>query len=210
MPRAVFFDFGGVISSSPLEAFREYERRNAIPEGFIVRVNSTNPDDNAWARIERSELTLEQFDEAFAIESEALGHRIPGHEMIALLRGSIRPEMIRALDVLRQHSFVLACLTNNVVNLGTSAEHEAAFSKFDFVVESSRVNVRKPERRFYEIACELAGVSPEECVFLDDLGINLKTARQMGMTTIKVSTAEQALGELAATLKIPELLDPAL
>lgn len=197
MPRAVFFDFGGVISSSPLEAFREYERSNAIPEGFIVRVNSTNPDDNAWARIERSELTLEQFDEAFAIESEALGHRIPGHEMIALLRGPIRPEMIRALDVLRQHSFVLACLTNNVVNLGTSAEYEAAFSKFDFVVESSKVSVRKPERRFYEIACELADVTPDECVFLDDLGINLKTARQMGMTTIKVSTAEQALRELS-------------
>lgn len=202
MPRAVFFDFGGVISSSPLEAFREYERRNGIPEGFIVRVNSTNSDDNAWARIERSELTLEQFDEAFAIESETLGHRIPGHEMIALLRGSIRPEMIRALDVLRQHSFLLACLTNNVVNLGSTAEHEAALSKFDFVVESSKVNARKPERRFYEIACELARIEPTDCVFLDDLGINLKTARQMGMTTIKVSSSEQALRELSEIVDV--------
>lgn len=197
MPRAVFFDFGGVISSSPLEAFREYERRNGIPEGFIVRVNSTNADGNAWARIERSDVTLEQFDDLFADESAALGHRIPGSEMIALLRGSIRPEMLRALDVLRKHRFILGCLTNNVVNLGATAEHEEAFSKFDFVVESSKVNVRKPERRFYEIACELAGVTPPECVFLDDLGINLKTARQMGMATIKVTSAEQALVELA-------------
>ena len=202
MLRAVFFDFGGVISSSPLEGFREYERRNGIPEGFIVRVNSTNSDTNAWARIERSDVTLDEFDELFAIESERLGHRIPGREMIALLRGMIRPEMVRALDILRKHQFILGCLTNNVVNLGSSAEHEEAFAKFDFVVESSKVNVRKPERRFYEIACELADVSPEECVFLDDLGINLKTARQMGMATIKVTSADQALGELAELVGI--------
>lgn len=202
MLRAVFFDFGGVISSSPLEGFREYERRNGIPEGFIVRVNSTNSDTNAWARIERSDVTLDEFDELFAAESERLGHRIPGREMIALLRGMIRPEMVRALDILRKHRFILGCLTNNVVNLGSSAEHEEAFAKFDFVVESSKVNVRKPERRFYEIACELADVSPEECVFLDDLGINLKTARQMGMATIKVTSADQALGELAELVGI--------
>jgi len=202
VPRAVFFDFGGVISSSPLEGFREYERRNGIPEGFIVRVNSTNSDTNAWARIERSDVTLDEFDELFAIESERLGHRIPGREMIALLRGMIRPEMVRALDILRKHQFILGCLTNNVVNLGSSAEHEEAFAEFDFVVESSKVNVRKPERRFYEIACELADVSPEECVFLDDLGINLKTARQMGMATIKVTSADQALGELAELVGI--------
>lgn len=202
MLRAVFFDFGGVISSSPLEGFREYERRNGIPEGFIVRVNSTNSDTNGWARIERSDVTLDEFDELFAAESERLGHRIPGREMIALLRGMIRPEMVRALDILRKHRFILGCLTNNVVNLGSSAEHEEAFAKFDFVVESSKVNVRKPERRFYEIACELADVSPEECVFLDDLGINLKTARQMGMATIKVTSADQALGELAELVGI--------
>lgn len=206
----MFFDFGGVISSSPLEAFREYERQNAIPEGFIIRVNSTNADTNAWARIERSDVTLEQFDELFATESELLGHRIPGREMIALLRGMIRPEMVRALDILRKHRFILGCLTNNVVNLGTSAEHEETFAKFDFVVESSRVNVRKPERRFYEIACELAGVTPDECVFLDDLGINLKTARQMGMVTIKVTNAEQALRDLEATLGLPALFESAL
>ena len=202
MLRAVFFDFGGVISSSPLEGFHEYERRNGIPEGFIVRVNSTNSDTNAWARIERSDVTLDEFDELFAIESESLGHRIPGRAMTALLRGMIRPEMVRALDILRKHQFILGCLTNNVVNLGSSAEHEEAFAKFDFVVESSKVNVRKPERRFYEIACELADVSPEECVFLDDLGINLKTARQMGMVTIKVTSADQALGELAELVGI--------
>jgi putative hydrolase of the HAD superfamily len=122
--------------------------------------------------------------------------------MIALLRGDIRTEMLRALDVLRSRNFILGCLTNNVVQLGASGAHDEAFAKFHFVVESSKVNVRKPEPRFYEIACELANVQPSECVFLDDLGINLKPARAMGMTTIKVTSANQALKELSGVLGI--------
>jgi putative hydrolase of the HAD superfamily len=200
--RAIFFDFGGVISSSPLEAFRDYERRNGIPEGFIVQVNSRNGDDNAWARIERNDIDIDEFDALFARETEHLGHRIPGRDMIALLRGDIRTEMLRALDVLRSRNFILGCLTNNVVQLGASGAHDEAFAKFHFVVESSKVNVRKPEPRFYEIACELANVQPSECVFLDDLGINLKPARAMGMTTIKVTSANQALKELSGVLGI--------
>ncbi len=202
MTRAIFFDFGGVISSSPLEAFRDYERRNGIPEGFIVQVNSRNGDDNAWARIERNDIDIDEFDALFARETEHLGHRIPGRDMIALLRGDIRTEMLRALDVLRSRNFILGCLTNNVVQLGASGAHDEAFAKFHFVVESSKVNVRKPEPRFYEIACELANVQPSECVFLDDLGINLKPARAMGMTTIKVTSANQALKELSGVLGI--------
>ena len=202
MLRAIFFDFGGVISSSPLEAFRDYERRNGIPEGFIVRVNSTNGDTNAWARIERNDVGLDEFDELFALETERLGHRIPVRDMIALLRGDIRQEMLRALDLLRTRDFILGCLTNNVVQLGASAAHDEALAKFHFVVESSKINVRKPERRFYEIACELANVQPNECVFLDDLGINLKPARAMGMTTIKVTSANQALTELTGVLGV--------
>jgi putative hydrolase of the HAD superfamily len=200
--RAIFFDFGGVVSSSPLEAFRDYERRNGIPEGFIVQVNSRNGDDNAWARIERNDIDIDEFDALFARETEHLGHRIPGRDMIALLRGDIRTEMLRALDLLRAHNFILGCLTNNVVQLGASGAHDEAFAKFHFVVESSKVNVRKPEPRFYEIACELANVQPSECVFLDDLGINLKPARAMGMTTIKVTSANQALKELSGVLGI--------
>lgn len=202
MPRAIFFDFGGVISSSPLEAFRDYERRHRIPEGFIVQVNSTNSDTNAWARIERNNIGLDEFDELFALETEHLGHRIPGRDMIALLRGDIRQEMLRALDLLRARDFILGCLTNNVVQLGASPAHDEALANFHFVVESSKVNARKPEPRFYEIACALARVQPSECVFLDDLGINLKPARAMGMTTIKVTNTTQALAELSAVVGV--------
>ena len=209
MLRAVFFDFGGVVLSSPFEAFNRYEADNAIPRDFIRRVNSVNPDSNAWARLERSELSPVDFDEVFATESEALGHRIPGSHILALLHGEIRPEMVRAIDTVKRLGFLTACLTNNVLSepkedATLDADKRAAIAailaKFDALIESSKVGVRKPEPSFYEIACSTVGVSPDECVFLDDLGINLKPAAAMGMTTIKVTGARQALDELGRIL----------
>lgn len=211
MLRAVFFDFGGVVLSSPFEAFNRYEADNAIPRDFIRRVNSVNPDSNAWARLERSELSPVDFDEVFATESEALGHRIPGSHILALLHGEIRPEMVRAIDTVKRLGFLTACLTNNVLSepkedATLDADKRAAIAailaKFDALIESSKVGVRKPEPSFYEIACSTVGVSPDECVFLDDLGINLKPAAAMGMTTIKVTGARQALDELGRVLNV--------
>jgi putative hydrolase of the HAD superfamily len=200
--RAVFWDFGGVILSSPFEAFNSYEQANGIPIDHIRRVNSTDPDTNAWARIERRELTHAEFDEVFAAESEALGHRIPGRDVIGMLYGAVRPEMVTALDKVIEAGYVTACLTNNFATSGHRPEVEAVMSRFHHVVESSKVGVRKPEVAFYEIACGLAAVEPAEVVFLDDLGINLKPAKAMGMTTIKVTGAEQAIADLGAVLGI--------
>lgn len=211
MLRAVFFDFGGVVLSSPFEAFNRYEADNAIPRDFIRRVNSVNPDSNAWARLERSELSPVDFDEVFATESEALGHRIPGSHILALLHGEIRPEMVRAIDTVKRLGFLTACLTNNVLSepkedstldADKRAAIAAILAKFDALIESSKVGVRKPEPSFYEIACSTVGVLPDECVFLDDLGINLKPAAAMGMTTIKVTGARQALDELGRILNV--------
>jgi putative hydrolase of the HAD superfamily len=208
--RAVFFDFGGVILSSPFEAFNHYEDANGLPHNFIRSVNTVNHHENAWAKLERSDISPAQFDQLFAEESEALGHRIPGADILALLHGEIRPEMVRALDVIKQSGLLLACLTNNVLTEQAVAtdpaerqrqdEMRAVLARFDAVIESSKVGVRKPEPRFYEIACETVNVQPDECVFLDDLGINLKPAAAMGMLTIKVAGAEQALAELSSVL----------
>ncbi len=210
MFEAVFFDFGGVIVSSPFEAFNEYELANGLPTDFIRRVNSVNTDANAWALLERNEVSPEEFDHIFADESHQLGHRIPGSVVLALIYGAERPEMVAALDVLKAEGFVLACLTKNVIANRHSDERASAVApilrRFDHVIESSKVGVRKPERRFYEIACKRAGVAPTSCVFLDDLGINLKTAKQMGMATIKVTSGPQALAELAALLNLPQLI----
>ena len=206
--KAVLWDFGGVILSSPFEAFNRYETVHGLPLNFIRAVNSTNPHTNAWALLERSEISILEFDELFASESARLGRRVAGADVLSLLAGEVRPEMVAALDRVKASGYRVACLTNNVIggdgrdvaSDSRGAQIAAIMERFDVIVESSVVGVRKPEPRFYEIACELLMVEPEECVFLDDLGVNLKPAAAMGMTTIKVTTAAQAIAELGAVL----------
>jgi putative hydrolase of the HAD superfamily len=205
--QAVLWDFGGVILSSPFEAFNTYEAQKGLPTDLIRRVNSTNPHTNAWALLERNDISPQEFDQLFATESEALGHRVPGADVLALLSGEVRPRMVQALDTVKAAGFKIACLTNNVVSTEEPATERQAqvrtiMHKFDHVVESSKVGCRKPEPRFYEIACELLNVSPNECVFLDDLGINLKPAAAMGMRTIKVVNPDEALAELSGHLDL--------
>lgn len=204
MKKAVLWDFGGVILSSPFEAFNHYEALHGLPADFIRSVNATNPHDNAWARLERSDVGGAEFDALFADESESLGHRVPGAAVLGLLSGEVRPEMVALLDRVKAAGHKVACLTNNVTGAFASAERAAEvgaiMARFDAVVESSKVGCRKPEPRFYEIACELLEVAPTDCVFLDDLGINLKPAAAMGMTTIKVVSAEAAIRDLGAVL----------
>ena len=201
--RAVLWDFGGVILTSPFEAFRRYESAAGLPQDFIRTINSTNPHSNAWALLERSDISTSEFDELFAQESSARGHRVPGADVLALLSGDIRPNMVAALDAVIAAGFKTACLTNNMATTGESSNERssalaAVMNRFDVIVESSKVGVRKPEPRFYEIACEMLDVTPGECVFLDDLGINLKPAAAMGMRTIKVADPVDAISQLAA------------
>lgn len=209
---AVLWDFGGVILTSPFEAFNRLEARLGVPVDTIRRINATDPDDNAWARFERSDITAAEFDSAFALEASRRGFEIRGADVLALLKGDVRPEMVRALDLVKAAGYKTACLTNNMVGgdgvterpaSGREAEIDRIMERFDAIVESSKVGVRKPEPRFYEIACELLSVSPEQCVFLDDLGINLKPAAAMGMRTIKVTSAEQAIDDLESILGLP-------
>ena len=208
MIKAVFWDFGGVITSSPFESFNKYEIKNNLPEDFLRLVNSTNPDSNAWAKLERSEVDLDEFNDLFMDESGKLGHSIPGKEVIALLKGEIRPQMISALKSIKD-KLILACLTNNIQamdkefegNVSASGKHDEVMQLFDFVVESSKVNVRKPDPDFYLLACKKANIIPDEAIFLDDLGINLKPAKELGMKTIKVIDPDAALDELQSLLE---------
>lgn len=203
--RAVLFDFGGVLSSSPFDAFERYERENGLPGGFIRALNATDHHDNAWARLERSEVSIGEFVCLFEAEAAAAGHPVDGAEVLSLLGGDIRPGMIRAVEACRER-FLVGLLTNNFVSSEAGerpmSRVAAVLELFDEVVESSVIGVRKPEPRFFEIACERLAISPEEAVFLDDLGVNLKPARALGMRTIKVSTEAQALAELSEVLGI--------
>jgi len=204
MMKAVLWDFGGVIASSPFELFNRFEAERGLPADLIRTVNATNPRDNAWARLERSEIGLTEFDVLFADESAALGHRVRGADVLGMLAGEIREAMVDMLERVKAAGYKVACLTNNMSVGDAPSERRAAFEdvirRFDVVVESSKVGIRKPEPRFYEIACELLAVEPHECVFLDDLGVNLKPAAAMGMTTIKMTSAEQAIADLSAVL----------
>ncbi len=204
--QAIIWDFGGVFTSSPFEAFNKYEAENGLPNDFVRTVNSHNPLTNAWALLEQSKVTAAEFDGLFREEAKALGHDVPGGDILALLSGRVRPAVVEALKVCKTHGKV-ACITNNApVGKGASmttdpvkaAQLEDIFNQFDHLIESSKVGVRKPDPKIYEMMCEALDVEPEDCVYLDDLGINLKPARAMGMTTIKVLNEAQLLADLKA------------
>ena len=202
---AVLFDFGGVILTSPFDAFAAYEAEAGLPPDTVRRINSTNPDTNAWARFERRDVGPDEFCGLFEAEAAALGLELDAGRILVGLHGELRPAMVEAL---RRCGSTLrtGLLTNNVTPL---ADQEVAdnpvlevVAMFDVVVESSVVGCRKPEPAFYELACERLGVEPSACVFLDDLGVNLKPARAMGMTTIKVVDPATAIAELEQVLGI--------
>ena len=209
MIKAVLWDFGGVITTSPFEAFNRFERDNDLPQDIIRRINATNPHTNAWAKLESSQISVDEFDEAFAEEARSLGHEIRGQQVLALLSGDLRPRMVSALEVIRE-KFKTGCITNNVRNQGegpgmaSNADRAGRIAEvmdmFDVVIESSKVGIRKPNPEIYRIACREMKIEPGEAVFLDDLGINLKPARDLGMTTIKVLNVDQALSDLGTHL----------
>ena len=209
---AVLWDFGGVITSSPFEAFARFEAANDLPKDFIRSINATNPDNNAWALFERSEIDAAAFDTAFLSEAEARGHGVRGADVLALLAGDIRPEMVAVLHQLIEADYKIGCITNNVktgsgAGMARSKEKaaavEAVMALFLHVIESSKVGIRKPDPEIYKMACNALDVAPARAIFLDDLGVNLKPARALGMATIKVTGAEQAISELETLLGHP-------
>ncbi|MDA8045612.1 MAG: HAD-IA family hydrolase [Actinomycetota bacterium] len=201
--KAVFWDFGGVLTTSPFDAFGAYEEANGLDPGFIRRLNATNPDTNAWARFERSEVSAAEFAALFEAEAEAAGARVDAASLMASLRGDLRPAMVRAVERCRAH-VKTGLLTNNFSSGddGPNA-YTPVLELFDVVVESSRVGYRKPDPHFYEMACRMLGIDAGEAVFLDDLGVNLKPARAMGMSTIKVTDPAAALEELQQLVDFP-------
>jgi putative hydrolase of the HAD superfamily len=201
---AVVFDLGGVITESPMLAFAAYEAEAGLPEGLIRRLNSTNPDTNAWARYERNELDVQGFVDTFEAEALAAGHRVDASRVLAALAGELRPAMVEAVRRLHAAGLPLGMVSNNVAPMERTGRLAELLDLFDAVVESSVEGVRKPEPEIYRrtltrlseaVGRELAF---SDCAYLDDLGINLKPARALGMHTIKVADPAEALAELSA------------
>ena len=203
--QAILWDFGGVFTTSPFENFNKLEEELGAPRDFIRQVNSTNSDNNAWAQFESNSVSLDDFDELFADESEALGFKIDGKAVINVLSGDLRPRMVEVLKICKQ-SYQVACITNNVragkgpgMNQNTEKANQVGkvMDLFDAIIESSVVGIRKPNPAIYQLACQALEVTPTDCAFLDDLGINLKPAKELGMATIKVIGEEQAISDLS-------------
>ena len=213
---AVIWDFGGVLTTSPFEAFARFETERGLPIDIIRNTNAANHFENAWAKFERAEVDLETFDELFAAESRALGAEVRGRDVLPLLSGDLRPEMVDALKLVKT-KFKTGCITNNLPansigsRAGRSLYVAEVMALFDHVIESAKIGLRKPDPRIYRMMTDTLGVDPARCIYLDDLGVNLKPAREMGMTTIKVLNAPQAITELEAatglTLRAPSVPD---
>jgi putative hydrolase of the HAD superfamily len=206
---AVVFDLGGVITESPMIAFAAYEREAGLPEGLIRQLNSTDPDTNAWARFERNELDVAGFSEAFEAEAAALGHRLDAGRVLAALRGEVRPAMVEAIRRLRAHGLPLGMVSNNVSPMERGGRMDDILDMFDVIVESSIEGIRKPEPEIYQRALERLSeavgrrIEAADCAYLDDLGINLKPARALGFSTIKVVDPDAAIAELSALVGFP-------
>jgi putative hydrolase of the HAD superfamily len=203
MIEAVIWDFGGVLTTSPFEAFARFETERGLPADIIRRTNAANHLENAWAKFERAEIDIDTFDAAFAAESRALGAEVRGRDVLPLLSGDLRPEMVEALRRVKA-KFKIGCITNNLPansigsQSGRSLYVAEVMALFDHIIESAKIGLRKPDPRIYAMMLEALKVDPKNCVYLDDLGVNLKPAREIGMTTIKVLNADQAIAELEA------------
>lgn len=201
--RAVLFDLGGVLTDSPLSGFAAYEASAGLPAGLIVRLNTTDPDTNAWARYERGELDLAGFSEAFEAEARAAGHRVEAARVLAALSPPLRPAMVAAVRSLRAAGLPLGLVSNNVAPMPRTGALGDLLALFDAVVESSVEGARKPEPSIYSLALSRLSaavgddLAPSDCAYLDDLGINLKPARALGFHTVKVTDPAAALAELS-------------
>lgn len=202
----VLFDFGGVVVPAPFAGFTELETRHGLTPGLLRAVNARNPDTNAWAQLERASIGVDEFVPLFEAEVTELGATIDGRDVLALIqavpvdRDRASPDVLDAVTSCRKQGLRVGLLTNNIAPLASVPGSAWIAETFDVVVESSRVGLRKPDPQIYELACAELGTRPEASVLLDDLGINLKPARALGMHTIKVVEPASAAAELEALL----------
>lgn len=205
--RAVIFDLGGVILDSPLHAIARFERERDIESGSVNAVVVRSGHGGAWARLERGELAMEEFFDAFEADCAGAGVRLSARALMERIGESSapRPQMLEAVRRIRAGGLRTAALTNNWIAEENGTE--SLKPHFDVFVESSVLGMRKPDPRIYRHTCEAVGVAPAQAVFLDDIGRNLKSARSLGMTTIKVDEPRAALRELAEILGLELLGD---
>ena len=175
----VLWDFGGVLTNSPIRNFLEYEKKYNLLPGTIIKINSHNKFENAWAKLERNEINKKEFEKLFLEEAKELNYNF-----------KIDVEKIfKCLDVKVKKKLPCACLTNNISensSLVANKAFEEFKDNFSYTFESSKLGMRKPEIEIYKYVIKKLKVNPENILFIDDLGINLKPAKIIGMKTYKM------------------------
>ena len=203
---AVIFDLGGVVIASPMQTFAAHEREQGLEHNFINRMIVANGSDGAWGRLERGEIAMDaEFFGLFDAELSTAGAAGLSSQQIfadVAATAGVNDTMVVAIGLLRQAGYKLAALTNNWVDDKNPGVAHSLQSLFDVFVESAVEGVRKPDPRIYQIVCERLDVEPGAAIFLDDIGQNLKSAKALGMTTIKVVEPADAIVELEQLLGV--------
>ena len=180
----VLWDIGGVLTESPFKKFEIYEKSLSLPSGSIIKINSSNPYENAWAKLEKGLISTEEFSILFKEEAKSIGiTNINIPKLLNCLKLKINTEMVALLKLLSKN-YENICLTNNFKDV-INVELKTIYDNFTYIFESSKLNMRKPEKKIYKYVLNELNIQANQILYIDDLGINLKPAREIGFLTYK-------------------------
>ena len=203
--KAVIFDLGGVILTSPFPVFSHFERQHKLPDGAILSLIKQGGDRGAWAALERGDMDVDTFTRAFAAEARQAGIALDAAGLLHTLGEQVRIEqaMLNTAKKIRRQNLRVGVITNNWdPGNGYFKPMQDFRHEFDLIVESWLIGVRKPHQAIFARALEGLGCAPEEVVFLDDIVSNLHQPRAMGMTTLLVKNPADTILELAGLLSM--------
>lgn len=205
---AIVFDLGGVFLEGGPNHVRSFGERHGVPAAAWTRIR----DDlfltgDWWNRVERAELSLDAFAEELRARVAGCGVALTLDQARNFMGNlgedqpsRLRPEVVAACRRARAR-MPTALLTNNIREWREGWRTRLPVDElFDVVVDSSEVGMRKPEPPIYRLVEQKLGLPGERLLFVDDLGVNLKTARQLGWQTVKYDDTARVLGVLDTVL----------
>ena len=198
--KIVLWDYGGVLTESPIKNFRKFENDNNYVLDSIVKINSYNKYNNAWAKLEKDEISIEKFSKLFSEEAKQFGIlNINTDKLLECLNVKLNIKMVELLENISKF-YTCVCLTNNFKKVGSS-NFKNIKHNFSLIIESSKIGFRKPEKQIYKHVLEVLKVNAKEILFIDDLGINLKPARELGFHTYKFTDTDKTISYIKNMLK---------
>ena len=199
--KIVLWDYGGVLTESPIINFRKFENDNNYSLNTIVKINSDNKYNNAWAKLEKDEISIEQFSKLFREEAKQFGiPNINTDKLLECLNVKLNIKMVELLENVSKF-YSCVCLTNNFKKM-SSYDFENIKHNFSLIIESCKIGLRKPEKEIYTYVLKVLKVSAKEILFIDDLGINLKPAKELGFQTYKFIDTNKTISYMKNMLKI--------